>query len=136
MANKKYSRQIIIRRVERPPEPSAESKLEWICECLGLNQNDELAKEIFKELVLAGEKGDGVSTREIMEKEKVTQGAVTYHMNFFMRSGIIVRKGRKYHLRAHSLENTIEEMEADMIRMLERMRKIAKLLETDFKMRL
>jgi hypothetical protein len=134
MNKRRYSRQIIIRRIDSPPEPTAESKLEWICECLGLDKDDELAREIFKELVRAGEKGEGVSTKEITEKSHVTQGAVVYHMNYFLRSGIIVKQGRRYHLRSYSLENTIEDIELDMIRMLRRMRKIAKMLEDDVRL--
>ena len=136
MEKKRYAKIIIIRRVEDPPTLTPESKLEWICECLGLNKNDELAMRIFKALVLAGEKGDGVSTREIMEKADVTQGAIVYHMNSFIRSGLIIKQGRRYFLRAQTLENTIEEMEQDMLRMMDRMRKIAKMLEMDYRMRL
>jgi predicted transcriptional regulator len=136
MIKRRYTRQIIIRRVESPPELTPESKLEWICECLGIDAGDELAREIFKELVLASEKGEGVSTREMKEKAHVTQGAIVYHMNSFMRSGIIVKQGRRYYLRSRSLENTIEDIEQDMIRVMSRMRKIAKLLEDDFRMRL
>ena len=136
MAKRQYSRQIVIRKVDTPPEPSPESKLEWICECLGIDTDDELAREIFKALVTASEKGQGVSTRELKEKSHVTQGAIVYHMNSFMRAGIIVKQGRMYFLRAHSLEDTIQEMEDEMINMMNRMRKIARLLEDDFRMRL
>lgn len=136
MVKRRYTRQIIIRRVDNPPEPTPESKLEWICECLGIDPSDELARGIFKELVLASEKGEGVSTREMKEKSNVTQGAIVYHMNSFMRSGIIVKQGRRYYLRSRSLENTIEDIEQDMLRMMSRMRKIAKLLEDDFKFRM
>lgn len=136
MVKRRYVRQIIIRKVESPPEPTPESKLEWICECLGIDPSDELATEIFKELVLASEKGEGVSTREMKEKAHVTQGAIVYHMNSFMRSGIIVKQGRRYYLRSHTLSNTIDDMEQDMLRMMSRMRKIAKLLEDDYKFRM
>ena len=136
MEKKKYSKVIVIRRVEQPPETTPESKLEWICECLGIDRNDELARNIFKEIVVASEKRDGVSTRDMMEKANVTQGAIVYHMNSFMRSGIIIKQGRKYYLRSQTLTHTIEDIEQDMVRMLSRMRKIAKLLEDDFRMRL
>ena len=135
MTQRRYTRQIIIRKVEDPVDASPDKQLEWICECLGIDENDELARKIFKALVLAGEKGGGVSTREITDKTHVTQGAVVYHMNFFMRSGIIIKQGRKYFLRSYSLSNTIEEMEQDMMRTMDRMRRIAKLLEEEFRMR-
>lgn len=136
MAKRQYTRQIVIRKVDSPPETTPESKLEWICECLGIDPKDELAREIFKELVKASEKGEGVSTREMKEKANVTQGAIVYHMNCFMRSGIIVKQGRRYYLRSNTLSHTIEDIEQDMLRMMSRMRKIAKLLEDDFRMRL
>ena len=134
MARRQYSRQILIRKVDTPPEPSPESKLEWICECLGINPDDDLAREIFKSLVRASENGKGVSTRELKDRAHVTQGAIVYHMNVFIRSGMIVKQGRMYYLRANSLEDTIEEMENEMLAMMNRMRKIARLLEDEFRM--
>ncbi|MBI5046297.1 winged helix-turn-helix transcriptional regulator [Candidatus Micrarchaeota archaeon] len=127
---KRYIRQISIRELSPPSEENPNAGLDWLFQCLGLgDENDELAKEIFKELVKASREKQGVSSRELKEKENVTQAAVIYHLNIFMRSGIVIKEGRTYYLRADDLERTLQEIEEDMQRRFERMKRIAKKIE-------
>lgn len=113
-----------------PNEDDPYLELEWIYRCLGLgDESDELGKQIFKQLVLASMKNEGISSREIMDKEDVTQAAIVYHLNAFIRAGLIIKVGRKYYLRAQTLENTLEEIENDVRTRLERIRKIARKVE-------
>jgi len=117
----------------RPEENNHEAVMEWLCECLGLSdERDDIAKEIFKELVRASHQRAGVSTRELKDKTHVTQGAVVYHMNVFIRSGIVIRQGRMYYLRAQTLDDTLSELEEYMIRRMNRLRELAKKLEGSF----
>lgn len=129
---RRYIRTISIREPIRPKpkEEDQEELLDWLCDCLALgDEHDELAKEIFRELVKASHERSGVSTREIKEKAYVTQGAVVYHMNVFIRSGIVIRQGRRYHLRASTLDDTLSELEQYMLRRMNRLRELAKKLE-------
>jgi hypothetical protein len=127
---KRYLRQIAIREVDPPDEDDIEAEIDWICECLGLaGERNDLAREIFRNLILASRQRKGISTREIKEERNVTQAAVVYHINIFQSSGLIIKKGRRYFLRGPTLEATLEEMEQDMLRRMSRLRKIAKRLE-------
>lgn len=131
MTNKRYRRQISLIDIQMPSNESPDSELEWIFRCLGLGgEEDELAKEIFKQIVRTSKK-EGVSSRELKEKEGVTQAAVVYHLNVFMRSGLIIKQGRYYILRGSSLEETLAEVETDLIKRLDRIKKIAKKLEEE-----
>ncbi|MFH1394320.1 MAG: hypothetical protein ABII71_00705 [Candidatus Micrarchaeota archaeon] len=133
MPRKRYLRQIALREVDRPKDEDVEEQLDWICECLGLSgQRNELAREIFRDLIIASRDRSGVSTREIKEKQSVTQAAVVYHLNIFQGSGLIIKQGRRYYLRSSTLEGTLEEMEQDMIRRMARLRKIARIIEERF----
>ena len=120
-------RQIEIRDIEEPKAANPEATIDWIFRCLGGSEDDELAKEVFRELVKTGEKG--VRSKEIQEKTGVTQGAVVYHLNTFRRSGLIIKEGRYYYLKRPTLDRTLEEMEYEMLRHFQRMRKLAKLMD-------
>jgi len=131
----RYLMQVEIREPNRPSpaNKNQDEILEWMCECLGLgDEHDELANEIFKQLVLASRERTGVSTRQIKDKAQVTQGAVTYHMNVFIRSGVVVRQGRMYYLRAPTLDDTLSELEQYMVRRMERLRELARRMEGRF----
>ncbi len=120
-------RQIEIRDIEEPRATNPEATIDWIFRCLGGSEDDELAKEVFREIVKTGEKG--VRSKEIQEKTGVTQGAVVYHLNIYRRSGLIIKEGRYYYLKRQTLDRTLEEMEYEMLRHFQRMRKLAKLMD-------
>ena len=130
MSVRRYRRQISLIDISPPFEPSNESELDWIFECLGLgDESDELAREIFRAIVRANKERHGITSRELKERGHVTQAAIIYHLNTFMRSGVIVKQGRVYLLRAPTLEETLEEMENELMLRFERLKKIAKKIE-------
>lgn len=133
----RYRKEIAIREVERPIEHNIEKDIEWICECLGLADNkNDLAAGIFKELLRATKEREGITTREIVEKEKpgrnITQGAIVYHLNIFIQRGVVIKQGRRYYLRSSRLDETIDEIEQDMIRRMKKMRELAKHIDEEF----
>lgn len=130
----RYKRQIIIRKLDLPREHNLQKEVDWICQCLGLaDSKDDLAAEIFKELLHATKERSGVSSKEIMEKKKVTQGAVVYHLNIFMGSGIVIKQGRRYYLRSASLDETIEDLETDMLRRIKKLRALARHIDQELR---
>lgn len=132
MTDKRYRRQISLIDIQLPSDETAESELEWIFQCLGLGgDEDKLAKEIFKQIVKATRDSQGISSRELKDSEKVTQAAIVYHLNVFMRSGLVIKQGRIYMLRAPTLEETLDELENDLVSRLERIKRIAKKLEKE-----
>ncbi|HIH23219.1 TPA: hypothetical protein HA238_05820 [Candidatus Micrarchaeota archaeon] len=120
-------------RLSRGKEIDPEEALNLICECFGIDpKKDCLAYEIFKEIVEAQKDERGVRTIEITKKAHVTQAAVVYHMNIFMREGLIVKEGREYHLRGRTMDQTFDELEQDLIRRMRRMREFAKRIDEEF----
>ena len=133
----RYRREISIREVERPAEHDIEGDIQWICECLGLaDSENDIAVDIFKELLRATKDREGITTREIVDHEKtakkVTQGAVVYHLNIFTIRGIVVKEGRKYFLRSANLDDMMEVLEQDMLRRMKKMRELAKHIDKEF----
>jgi predicted transcriptional regulator len=134
MAQRRVYRQIIIRYVTVPTEDDdLDAGLDFIYQCLGLgDERDEIGMMVFRALVKASRQGSGISSRDIAQLSHVTQAAIIYHLNQFRRTGLVVKEGRNYYLKGHTLENTLEEMESDMSRRFERMKKIAKKIDGYF----
>lgn len=134
MAQRRVYRQIIIRYVTVPSEEDdLDAGLDFIYQCLGLgDERDEIGMMVFRALVKASRQGAGISSRDIAQLSHVTQAAIIYHLNQFRRTGLVVKEGRNYYLKGHTLENTLEEMESDMSRRFERMKKIAKKIDGYF----
>ncbi len=134
MAQRRFHRQIVIRYITIPShEDDLDEGLDWIYQCLGLgDERDEVGKVVFRALVKASREGGGISSRDIMQLSEVSQAAIIYHLNQFMRSGLVVKEGRNYYLRGHTLEHTLEEMESDMLRRFGRLKKIAKKIDGYF----
>ncbi len=128
MRRRRY-RQVIIRYVFFPAEGiDKERFLDVLYICLGFgDERDEVGKKVFRAVVKAGERG--ISSREILEKVDASQAAVIYHLNNLMRSGFIVKEGRYYFLKGRNVEETLHSMEEELISRMEKLRKIAKMLE-------
>lgn len=131
MAQRRYYRQIVIRYVTVPKtEKDPDSELDYIYQCLGLgDERDEVGRAVFRALVKANMRGEGISSRDIMELSAVSQAAVIYHLNIFKRSGLVVKDGRNYYLRGRTLVDTLEDMENDMHRRFQNLKEIAKKVE-------
>jgi len=71
----------------------------------------------------------GVKTSQLAKKFFITQADVVYHLNNFMKKGVIVKKGRLYCLRESTLEETIYEVELDKLREFTKIKKVAKRID-------
>lgn len=131
MQPRRYYRQIVIRYISIPAnEEDTASEIDYIYQCLGLgDERDDVGRSVFRALVKASTQGTGISSRDIMALGEVSQAAVIYHLNLFQRSGLVVKDGRMYYLRGHTLEQTLEEMENDMHRRFDYLRGIARKIE-------
>ncbi|MBN1170091.1 helix-turn-helix transcriptional regulator [Candidatus Micrarchaeota archaeon] len=124
-------RQIVIRYTHVPTEiDDNDTALDQIYESLGLgDERDDVGKLVFRAIVKSTIAGEGISSRDIMELGTVSQAAIIYHLNIFQRAGLVVKEGRSYFLRANNLSNTLEDMESDIRRRFERLKKIAKKID-------
>lgn len=131
MTQRRFYRQIVIRYISVPPvETDLDNEIDWIYRCLGLgDERDEVGKLVFRAIVKASRTGEGISSRDIMQFGEVTQAAIIYHLNLFQRSGLVVKEGRNYFLRAPTLEQTLAEMEEDLLRRFDQLKKIAKKID-------
>lgn len=127
---------IVIRTLELPDYDRPEEVIEWFCAALGFSSSpavDSIEGEILEQLARAAYGGRGVSSSEFKFKKQVARSTVIYHLNQFIDAGLVVKRGRKYYLRATEMSKTIEEIEYDiqreMNRMLSAAREFDKLME-------
>jgi predicted transcriptional regulator len=127
--NKMDTQQITLKRLERPQKRNLEQELDAFCKALAIPTDDQsVAKDIFLEILQKegkGKEGGGMRSIIISKKMRLTRGGTVYHLNKLMESGLIVRRGREYELRAQSLEETVDEMEDDMRRMFKMVKRMA-----------
>lgn len=126
---------IEIRVIEKPDESDPEKMLRWFVVALGLSgdEKNSIEEQILKDFAVAAREGEeGLSSSELSFDKDVARSTVIYHLNRFIEAGIIVKKGRKYHLRATEMSKVIEELEYDIDREMQRMLDMAKKFDRIF----
>ena len=126
---------ISIRPISKPAKESVDTLVSWFCESLDLSDKDDLEPTMLKEIIDRSIKGSGVTSMELKISLDTPRTTVIYHLNRFIDSGIVVRKGRKYYLRSSDMASTLEELQADMqrefVRMIEFAQKMDAMFESD-----
>jgi predicted transcriptional regulator len=119
---------VVVRKVERPFKDDFDHQLSWICSSLGFFEpidKDKNAAAVFKEIVLATENGEALSSTALAERIGMSRGAAINHLNNLLRSGLIEKNGRFYSARSRSMKRTIEEIEEDVDRIFSQLKKAA-----------
>ncbi len=113
------------------PKGKGESTSEltdMLCNALGIANKIE-DKKVFKEIVEKSLKGEGVTSKALSKNLKLPRSTVIYKLNYFIESGLVVRKGRQYFLRGSNLEDTIQQLEAEVENTFNRILKLASKLD-------
>ena len=128
---------IAIRVLEKPDAKDPEKMLAWFVAALGLSgeEKDSIEEQILRDFAYAARKEQGLSSSELKLDRQVARSTVIYHLNRFMEVGLIVKKGRKYYLRAADMTKVIEELEYDIEREMQRMLDTAKEFDRLFSVR-
>jgi predicted transcriptional regulator len=126
---------IVIRFVERPKSDNPEQMINWFCEVFGLTNgsgNNALEAQILKSFLEAAHNERGLTSSELRLDTDLARSTIIYHLNRFIDAGLLVKKGRKYYLRASEMQKAIAEIEYDVNREMHRMLDIAKDFDTLF----
>jgi len=118
-----------LRRLEKPVEPDIIQDINWICKSLGLvssRDSDETASKIFNVIINAMAENEELSSEQIARQIDVTRGTVIYHLKSFTNAGLISQNKTRYLLRTRSMERTVEEVEMDILRVLNDIKKMAR----------
>ncbi len=121
---------ITIIRLKKPRSNDINEELQWIGASLGLfnlRDKDKSCFRIFIELIKnARTNDDPVSSDQIAYRLNLTRGTVIHHVNKLINAGIVEKEGNKgYNLRTNNLSELIEELQKDMTRNFEDLKKVA-----------
>lgn len=119
---------VTIYRIRKPQLPDLNEELQWFASSLGLfnlRDKDQSQFRIFIELLKATKRGELLSSDELAFKLHLARGTVMHHINKLMHSGIVIGEGRKYRLRVDNLKDLVDEIEADLKRTCEDLKKMA-----------
>lgn len=127
---------IIIKKIRSPKPGNINDDIDYLCKSLGyFSQRDkqDTAGKIFRLFVRETcEPEKCLTSDEIADKLNLTRGAIVHHLNSFISAGIVVKEHNSYRLRSVSLQKSMEEIRADIDRIMEQMIKIA--IEIDVKL--
>jgi predicted transcriptional regulator len=127
---------ITIIRLRRPETQSLNEELQWFGSSLGLfnlRDKDKSCFRIFIELLKASKINRSVTSDALAEHLDLSRGTVVHHLNKLMETGLVVYENRGYMLRVKNLSALIDELEDDMKRTCDSLRKIAGDIDTRMK---
>ena len=123
--------EIRIQRLKRPSNENLEELISWVCCSLGLvtqRDKDRTSERIF--LTLLKKNKEGVVTFEDLLKEvPVSKSTLSHHLQKYIKHGLLIKTRKGYEFREHSLERTIEEIERDLIKEIERIKEVARKID-------
>ena len=126
--HQRVSFKIVVKKVEKPFSDDPFDELEWICQSLGFFEpidRDKTAAAVLKQLINSGGLERPLTSTQIAERVEMSRGAVINHLNNLSRAGLVVRSGRDYSIRSRSIYRTIEEIEEDIDRIFQKMKRVA-----------
>jgi predicted transcriptional regulator len=125
---------IIIKTVGKPSERGDAAELvDWFCRVFGLSgEKSEIEPVLLKEIIQTSMHGDGTTSKVLNQKLKLPRSTVIYHLNRFIYSGLVIRRGRKYYLRSEDMESTLEELQNEIDREFGRMMEFAQRMDSLF----
>jgi predicted transcriptional regulator len=127
-----FIRRITIVNVRRPREVSVNEELQWFGHALGLfgeRDKDKSCYRIFVELIKAIKASGGLSSDGLADRLGLTRATVVHHLNTLMERGIIRHEGNLYVMRGDRLSLLVDDLQRDMQRAMDEMRRAAEELD-------
>ncbi len=121
---------ITVKRVKRPKTSDLNNDIQIISQSLGLFSKRDKEKSCFR-VFLEIVKNKGMNAEEITLNTHLTRATVIHHLNFLIKSGLIIKKGHKYFLRGETLEGLIKEISKDMEKNFSELDKLAKNIDSE-----
>ncbi|MGC8568021.1 MAG: winged helix-turn-helix domain-containing protein [Candidatus Micrarchaeia archaeon] len=122
---------IVIKELDKPDSENYEIIVGWFCQAFGLGSENDYSIEakILESLAKAAYNNNkGMTSMEIKKElgDDIGRTTIIYHLNKFIQSGLVVKRGRKYYLRSSSMYKAIEELEYDLDKEMKKMLDVAK----------
>lgn len=122
-------RRVTIVKIRKPDHKQINEDLQWLGSSLGLfslRDKNSSCFRLFIELLKAAKVKKPLSSDELAYKLGLSRGTVIFHLDKLISSGLVTVEGNKYILKVSSLENLIEELKNETIRVFDGLKDIAK----------
>lgn len=120
------TKELTLIKRERPFTRDPQEELQWILESMGIPER--FVKDYAELLIRIAKRGERerLSTGTLADERGEKRTSLSYHINRMVSMGLVIREGRSLCLRASNFERTIEEIERDVIRIFEDMKRVAR----------
>lgn len=133
---------IIIQRItivrSKLPDDDINQQLQWLANSLGLfnlRDKDRSCFRLFIELVKLSRREDVVSSDELAARLGLSRGTVVHHLNKLLETGLIINNRNRYELRVSTLEQLIDIVQQDYLKVFSDMKRVAKDLDNKLGLR-
>jgi len=120
--------------MNKPGKKNLNEDLQWLSNSLGLfseRDKERSCFRIFVELVKAARQGIIYSSDDLALRTNLSRGTVIHHLNKLIESGLVVYHNGKYILRVSNLENLIDEVKKDLMRVFDDLQTMASELDEE-----
>ena len=120
---------ITIINIRKPTSHNLNRELQWFGNALGLfseRDKDKSCFRLFIELLKGAKQDRAFTSDELAFNLRLTRGTVVHHLNKLMEAGIVVSDRNRYTLRVNNLELLVDEIQKDLERACNDLKKIAK----------
>lgn len=125
-------RKITIIQTQKPSKQNLNDKLQYLANSLGLfnlRDKENSCFRVFIELIKSAKREEAVTSDELALRLDLTRGTIVHHLNKLKESGLIVTQKNKYYLRVNNLKELINEVEFDINKTLDDLKKTASELD-------
>ena len=125
---------LTIIKVRKSSEQNLNSDLQWFSNSLGLfgeRDKEKSCFRVFVELVKAARKRKPMSSDEIALKSNLSRATVIHHLNKLIESGLITIENNCYILRENNLEDLVEEIKKDTLRIFQDLQLMAEEIDEE-----
>ncbi len=110
-------------------ERDVNQELQWLGSSLGLfslRDKDKSCFRLFVELIKAAKQRQPISSDELAYRLGLSRGTIIHHMNRLIEAGLVVPEENRYILRVNTLRDLVDEIEKDLQRTCEELKKTAR----------
>lgn len=121
---------ITVKKIKRPKQSDLNDDIQIISQSLGLFTKRDKEKSCFRVFVEIL-KRKGVTAEEVTLNANLTRATVIHHLNYLIKSDLVIKKGHKYFLRSKNLEELISQINKDVDETLNDLKKIARNIDSE-----
>ena len=121
---------ITVKKIKRPKQSDLNDDIQIISQSLGLFTKRDKEKSCFRVFVEIL-KSKGVTAEEVTLNANLTRATVIHHLNYLIKSDLVIKKNHKYFLRSKNLEELISQINKDVDETLNDLKKIARNIDSE-----